>query len=196
MAIEIRRAQTKSDFEAVFRLRYEVYVEELGRVQRYADHQARTIVEPLDASGRIFCAVENGTLVGTLRTNYARDSVAEYEWLYSMSAVGDDHPQATSVSTKLLVVPKYRNSTLGYRLAAAGYAANLAAGIEHDFADVYPARVPFFTRLGYRVHKDRVEHPEYGNVIVMRLGMRDEEHLRLVKSPFLQHLMRRVKTAA
>jgi hypothetical protein len=113
-----------------------------------------------------------------------------------MQAVGRDHPCATAVTTKLLVAKAYRSSTLGYRLASAGYRAHLLAGIEHDFIDVYPARVPFFERLGYRLHRAEVPHPEYGPVIVMRLGMRDEAHLRAVRSPLLQHLLRPARSAA
>lgn len=197
MPIEIRKAQARSELEAVFRLRYEVYVEELGRVQCHVDHEARTIEEPLDRSGHLFCAFDRGRVVGTVRTNYACESdLSYYSALYDMPSAGADHPRATSISTKLLVAPAYRNTTLGYRLAAAGYCANVLAGMKHDFVDVYPARVPFFTRLGYVMHRPEVVHPEYGAVAVMRLGMRDDAHLRAVQSPFLRYLRQCLAAAA
>jgi hypothetical protein len=197
MTIEIRKALTRADAEAVFRLRYEVYVEELARVQHFADHDARMIIEPLDVTAHLIGAFEDGRAVGTVRSNYARDSdLSDYESLYDMQAVGRDHPRATAVTTKLLVARAYRSTTLGYRLASAGYRAHLLAGIEHDFIDVYPARVPFFEKLGYRPHRAEVSHPEYGVVAVMRLSLRDESHLRSVRSPFLQHLLRPARSAA
>lgn len=197
MTIEIRKVRTVSDAEAVFRLRYEVYVEELGRTQRYADHAARRIEEPLDASANVFCAYEGARLVGTVRSNYTRrSSLGEYEALYEMKRCGAAHPLNTSVTTKLVVAPDHRRSTLAYRLAVATYHVGLCDGILFDFVDVYPARVPFFERLGYRVHIPRAVHPEYGAVIVMRLGMRDAEHLAAVDSPFMRVLARAPRAAA
>lgn len=197
MAIEIRKVRTESEASAVFRFRYEVYVEELGRTQRYADHAARTVEEPLDTCANLFCAYDGSRLVGTVRTNYGwRSALEDYEVLYQMQRCGTAHPHSTSVTTKLVVAPDQRGSTLPYRLAAATYAAALSDGVLFDFVDVYPARVPFFQRLGYRVHLPRAVHPEYGPVIVMRLGMRDAEHLAEVRSPFLRVLLRTSRAAA
>jgi GNAT superfamily N-acetyltransferase len=197
MAIEIRKVRTESEASAIFRLRYEVYVEELGRSQRYADHAARSVAEPLDTGANLFCAYDGARLVGTVRTNYAwRSRLEEYEALYQLERCGSAYPHGTSVTTKLVVAPDQRGSTLPYRLAAATYAAALADGVSFDFVDVYPARVPFFQRLGYQVHLPRAVHPEYGPVIVMRLGMRDAQHLAEVRSPFLRVLLRASRVAA
>jgi hypothetical protein len=197
MAIAIRKVRTRSEASAVFRLRYEVYIEELGRKQSHADHAARTIEEPLDASANVFCAYDGGQLVGTVRSNYARCSpLRDYEAIYEMQRCGAAHPQSTSVTTKLVVAPAYRRSMLAYRLAVATYHTGLCDGILFDFVDVYPARVPFFERLGYRIHLPQAVHPEYGPVIVMRLSMRDAQHLAMVKSPFLRVLARATRAAA
>lgn len=197
MAIEIRKVRTESEANAVFRFRYQVYVEELGRTQRHADHAARAVEEPLDACANLFCAYDGARLVGTVRTNYTwRSPLGDYAALYQMQHCGTAHPHSTSVTTKLLVVPDLRGSTLPYRLAAATYAAALVDGVLFDFVDVYPARVRFFQRLGYQVHLPRVVHPEYGPVIVMRLSMRDAQHLAEVRSPFLRVLLRAARAAA
>jgi GNAT superfamily N-acetyltransferase len=197
MPLQIRLARTPAELHAVYRLRYEVYVEELQRVQRYADHEARLVVEPLDRTGRIFGAFEGDRAVGTVRVNFARDSeLGEYESLYGMASLGAKHPRVTSITTKLLVTKDYRSSSLAYRLAAAAYADGLPEGIEHDFVDVYPPRVPFFEKLGYRVHIPEAVHSEFGSVIVMRLDLRDEAHLRAVGSPFLRTLLKRIEAAA
>lgn len=197
MTIEIRKARTDSEASAAFRLRYEVYIEELGRSQRCADPVARLIHEPLDRHANLLCAYNGPRLVGTVRTNYTHCSpLAEYEQLYEMARVGAAHPGSTSVTTKLVVAREYRGTALAYRLAAATYAIALRDGILYDFVDVYPARVPFFERLGYCVHVPRAVHAEYGEVIVMRLGMRDESHLRQVGSPFLRYLLKETRAAA
>jgi hypothetical protein len=197
MAIEIRKVRTESDARAVFRFRYDVYIEELGRTQHHADHVARTIEEPLDSCANLFCAYEGPRLVGTVRTNYTWCSaLGDYETLYEMQRCGTAHPDSTSITTKLVVAPDLRGSTLPYRLAAATYTSALSDGVAFDFVDVYPARVAFFERLGYRVHVPRALHPEYGEVIVMRLAMRDARHLAQVRSPFLRVLLRDARVAA
>jgi GNAT superfamily N-acetyltransferase len=197
MPIEIRKVRTESEADEVFRLRYEIYVEELKRLQHRADHTRRLIQEPLDAHASLLGAYDGARLIGTVRTNYARcSSLGEYEQLYEMERVGTAHPHSTSITTKLAVEPARRGSALAYRLAAAAYEHALRDGILFDFVDVYPARVPFFERLGYRVHLPNVLHPEYGSVVVMRIATRDAAHLAKVRSPFLRYLLRATKVAA
>ena len=48
MAYEAGLAETDEQKEAVYRFRYTVYVEEMGRYQGGADHTGRRLVEPED----------------------------------------------------------------------------------------------------------------------------------------------------
>ena len=196
MAVVIRRALARPELDAVFRLRYDVYLQELGRTQRHADHATRRLEEPLDASGSVTAAFDGLRVVGTLRSNYCRDSdLSEYRELYQMARV-ELSPATTSVTSKLLVASEYRNSSLAYRLAAATYHEGLRAGMEDNFIDVYPERVPFFERLGFRVHIPEVSHPEFGSVVVMHLRVRDADHMSRVNSPLLGWLRRTQVVAA
>jgi len=191
MTIRIQTAQATGQALDVFRLRYEVYVEELGRAQTHADHQARTIREPFDENAFLWVAYEGERLVGSVRVNYADEGdLGDYPALYDMARMGALHPERTSITTKLVVARDYRNSTLAYRLAMAGYRSMLEDGILHDFIDVYPARIPFFERLGYRIHVPAAHHPEYGSVVVMTLSVRDAVHLERVGSPFFRYFTR------
>ena len=64
----VHLAETEEEKRAVYRLRYDVYVEEMGRYRTVADHENRLLVEPEDETGRIFYyATENGEVVGTVR---------------------------------------------------------------------------------------------------------------------------------
>lgn len=56
MGAKIRLATTEADRRAVYRFRYEVYVNEMKRVQTYADHEQRVIEELLDKTGYILIA--------------------------------------------------------------------------------------------------------------------------------------------
>jgi len=45
---EIRPVASSAEFAEVCRFRYQIYVEEMQRKQRYADHNKRIIEDPLD----------------------------------------------------------------------------------------------------------------------------------------------------
>jgi hypothetical protein len=53
LTIRIAMAETDAEREAVYRLRYDVYVEEMGRYQSSADHQRRMLYEDVDRQSRI-----------------------------------------------------------------------------------------------------------------------------------------------
>ena len=70
----IRRAETAADLEKLYRFRYAVYVEEMGRPQRYADHGRKRIEEPLDAPAANFIALKDEEVVGCVRWNGGQDT--------------------------------------------------------------------------------------------------------------------------
>ncbi|MFN8002651.1 MAG: hypothetical protein U0X75_16725 [Acidobacteriota bacterium] len=49
--IEIKLINNPQDLQQVFRLRYAVYVEELGAEMEYADHERKEVREPWDETG-------------------------------------------------------------------------------------------------------------------------------------------------
>ena len=82
--IEIKLIDNPQDLQRVFRLRYAVYVEELGAEMAHADHQRREVREPWDKSGDNLGAWINGELVGGVRINYGGASdLTEYQNLFN-----------------------------------------------------------------------------------------------------------------
>src|SRR5205823_6119550 len=61
----IHMAETEEEKLAVYRFRYDVYVEEMGRYGAVADHVRRLLVEPEDETARIFFAAQEGEVVAT-----------------------------------------------------------------------------------------------------------------------------------
>lgn len=186
MPITIRKAESAAERQRVFRFRYEIYVEEMQRPQTYADHDTCTIEEPFDATGHIFFAEdETGRVVGTVRTNFGRDTdFGYYRELYGMSCLGRHTPEQASISTKFMIAPHLRKGTLAVRLASYGVEFNLKHGILFDFIDCNPHLEATFRRLGYVRYRGRVQHPEYGDVLPLVLPLTDLEHLESVGSPW------------
>lgn len=184
----IQRATSLADREAVFGLRYRVYVEEMRRPQKDADHSARRIEDALDSFARIFAATVNGDVVATVRCNVLGEGdIGPYREWYAIDREHAHSPLA-SITTRFMVDPAYRRSGLAVDLTAAIYHHALDEGVEWDYIDCNPHLLHFFTRLGYRPHRTDLVHPEYGPVTVLRLAVNDLAHLEAVRSPFARVL--------
>jgi len=172
----------------LFAFRYRIYVEEMGRPQRYADHTQKIIVDPLDDSGINILAIDDGEIVGCVRTNFLRDgSVGEYEALYGLDRLSPGEREQSSICTRLMVGPSRRRSFVTFGIMKAVYEYGMARGIYLNFIDCNEHLVPFFQKFGYRL-VGRKAHPEYGDVYVLRLDVLDLAHLEDVHSPFVPSL--------
>jgi GNAT superfamily N-acetyltransferase len=185
-AIELVEACGAGLRDAVFRFRYDVYVREMRRPQKDADHARGRIEDALDARALLFAAREpaSGRIVGTVRANVAADGgLGLYEDLYGLATLTADERAVTSITTRLMIDRRCRRTALGVRLATALYARGLERGITTDFIDCNEHLIAFFEHLGYR--KVRViRHPDYGHVMLMRLDVHDVQHFERVGSPF------------
>ena len=173
-SISVRAVRSQEEREAVFAFRYRVYVEEMRRPEPGADHAARRIVDPLDATGHLIAAFHDGRIVGTVRVNLARDSdLSAYEEPYGMRHFAPYHPASTSIVTKLMVESACRRSPVAVRLARACFAFGVPRGVAFSFIDCNPHLKPFFERLGFRQVMPDFEHPIYGRVHPLVLDVRD-----------------------
>lgn len=188
--VTIRFANTAEDLEAIYRFRYRIYVEEMRRPQKNADHLARRINDELDLNGHNIAAFDGTEIVGVVRANFARDgALGQYEEFYDLHSVGSDHPIRTSITTRLMVASAHRRSAVPTMLVVACYRLGLANDIRWNFIDCNDHLVRFFTRFGFVRHLPQGQHAEYGNVTRLRLDLRDAAHLAAVRSPFL-HLLK------
>ncbi len=190
MGISIREAVSSEDREAVYRLRYEIYVEEMGRKQTFADHERRRVEEPFDEGALLLMAEEDGRIVGTLRCNMRRNGPLECEELYDMEKFAPFYPDAVSMTTKLMVRQSHRNSSATGLLVTSAYDRMRSQGIRLDFIDTNPHLVRLYQQMGYRMYKDNINHPDYGSVIPMVFLLDDLEYLEAIQSPFRRQAKR------
>jgi len=198
MSISIHIAQSSADLQAVYRLRYYVYVEEKGYYQKYADSVQKTIHEPEDGRSIIFIALDNTTIVGTLRLQINPDDFGYYIDLFHMKKYIPFYPSQISITGKFIIHPKYRLTSVALQLAIVAFKYWFENGYRVDFICCYKEMMPFVKRLGYRqFHPDNI-HPEYGLVSPMVL-VNDPEYLSTIRSPIYSHRIKfshEKKTAA
>src|SRR6266404_814493 len=158
--VQLLKATTTAELHEIYRFRYKIYVQEMHRMQHYANHELKEIVDPLDCGAVNFFAAHQTKTIGILRINFCRWSeVGYYETLYAMHTVGPDHPEHTSICTRLMIIPELRGSTLAVRMCILAYTFGLARGIKHNFIDCNDHLVPFFSSLRYVAHTPKTTHP-------------------------------------
>ncbi|PAY19045.1 hypothetical protein CKO51_12900 [Rhodopirellula sp. SM50] len=182
--MEIRLAKTAIELSEVYRFRYSIYVLEMNRPQRYADHSQRSIRDSLDDFGHTLVAYEHGAIVGTLRIKFLRDgSVGEYDDFYGLGSLSEQQRVSTSITTRLMIAKEFRSGTLAVKLSKAVFQFAQQHAIQTDFIDCNPPLDKFFFRMGHKRVRE-ISHPEYGDVVVMKLDLADQAYLRSIKSPF------------
>jgi N-acyl-L-homoserine lactone synthetase len=182
-----REVKEPADLQSIHRLRYEVYVEEMGRRQRYADHDRRLLQEPLDDDAIHLAAYprDGGAPLGALRLHLSSRSRLEvFEQLYGLAP--GRFASRTMVITRLITQPRARGgrASAGLLLAKAAYRLALEEGVEHGYIDCGRPLVPFFEWLGFDCLR-LFEHAEYGEIAIMQMDPRDADRLAKTDSPFL-----------
>ena len=187
--MDIRVVTTPEDRARIFRLRYEVLVEELGWDLEDADHAARLFSEPMDEHSLLAGAFEGGEVIGTLRMTLARDGgLGPYEDLYSVDKDPRFYPERTGIITKFLVVKEHRRSLAVPRMLAWVFGQGLQMGITKAYVDCSLDLIPFYEKMGFVTYTDDVETEEYGVIAPLRLDLSDIDYLERIRSPFCRAL--------
>jgi hypothetical protein len=169
----------------IYRFRYRIYVEQMGRRQKYADHALKRIVEPLDETARNYAAYFNGNIVGTIRGNrFSERSTAYYRKLYRIDDRFPYYPDEMSLTTKLMFDPAMRGSAYPIRMIV-HYARDFNARrpCKIDFVDCNRGLLPFFLKLGYVDYLGWVFHSEYGSVRPLFCPADQVARLQHLRSP-------------
>lgn len=186
--IEIKLIDNQQDLQRVFRLRYAVYVEELGAEMAHADHQRREVREPWDEGGDHLGAWINGELVGGVRINYGGASdLAEYQHLFN-PIIADKHVNCAreriSVSSKFVVHARHRGTSLSVRVMQAFYAQLQEKKSLLNYMTCRPNLAAMYRKLGFQTCAPAFHHHEAGWMLPMWLVVQDYESLRRINSPF------------
>ncbi len=70
--IRIAVVDSEEAREALFRFRYDIYVREMHRPQKHADHARGRLADPLDANAINLVAWQGDRIVGCVRMSFRR----------------------------------------------------------------------------------------------------------------------------
>jgi hypothetical protein len=161
-------AATPEEKEAVYRFRYSVYVEEMGRYQGSADHAGRRLVEPEDDVSWVFYAREGDDVVGTARLSWGGKGFSERQVdEYSVSPFLADLPHGhLAIGERVMVTPRLRGTGLVDQLMN----ARNDVAVEHDvriqFSACEPHLLSLYLGQGRRTYAAKnINTPEAGYLI-------------------------------
>jgi hypothetical protein len=168
MPFEVGRAETTEAKEAVYRFRYTVYVEEMGRYQDTADHEGRRLVEPEDEQSWIFFARDGDEVIATARLSWGGHgfSTRQIEE-YSLAPFLADVPhEFLAVGERVMVMPKYRGTGLIDQLLDDRHAGAVNYDVRIQFSACEPHLLSLYLGQGRRTYADRnINSPEAGYLI-------------------------------
>lgn len=168
----IRLTRTAEERELLYSFRYRIYVSEMNRPQKHADHAKCRIEDPFDSTGFNLVAWQEQTVVGCVRVNFAWWSDLDYyRDLLRMRELVSGYPYGIALSTRLMVDPAWRGGNLAVRLCTAAYNFCKEHGADWNFIDCNDHLIGYFQKLGY-VFTHKAVHHEYGTVNAMLLDMK------------------------
>ena len=190
--IQIVLAETEDEKQAVYRFRYSIYVEEMGKYKSIADHVRRLFYEPCDAHSRIFYATENNEVVATARSTWGGDAPLPQRMIeqYQLAPFLAELPEsAISVGERGMVVPRLRGTDLFLQLIGASLRFANEHRIQVCFGDCEPHLLNLYLGLGDRTYSKRiVNSAEAGYLIPILFVPEDVAYLRRINSPLLEYV--------
>jgi CRP-like cAMP-binding protein/predicted GNAT family N-acyltransferase len=190
-SLRILQARSADEREAVWRFRYQVYVEEMGKIAlANADHKRRWLADDMDEDALILYALENDAVVATLRINNAKRTrlPPAIEAAYKLDRFSSIPLEHLSFSSRLMVARDLRGSVALHRILARAYELGLESGIVYDFCYCAPALIELYEHLGYRPYTENFLDPEVGYRVPLILALKDAVHLEAILSPFWRKL--------
>lgn len=187
MGTIIKRIESEEEFEAVARLRYEIYAEEMGKTPVGTDHSHRRIVDDLDRTSVICAAFDEGNLVATGRISPVQSLALDNPWRAFYDIGRAPVPEEKQVIfSKLMTKRAYRGTMVIPQLLIAAYEHFRAEGAEVMFMHCAPSLVPMYEVLGCRRYRKGSIDPEVGFRLPMMMILGDIEHFACMRSPLLK----------
>lgn len=182
--VEIRCPRDAHERDELYRLRYRVYVDEMGRTVSSADHEGHRIVDPLDDGNEILLgAWVDGQAIGTARVNLAGASdVGTLADLYELVNFGAEHDGRGAILTRLVVAPEWRGRTVAVRLLQRAVQLTLERGARWLHFHCREHLVSLYACLGGVARFVR-EDDGPGPLTIMVADLENLEHFAAVRSP-------------
>ena len=190
MSFNIKLATTTEEKEAIYRFRYIVYVEELGKHHIDADHVTKMMFDNADDNALLYFAINEVGVIGTVRLmpgkNGFTSKLSDY---FEIDKFEKAFPLAEmAIIDRLIVARKYRNIQLGHALSLATFSEGQKLGTRIVFMTSEEKTMPMHIHYGWRCYMA----PKIIHASIKRFNFifftRDYAYLNKIGSPFVHHI--------
>lgn len=187
---DVRVAVTPDDLARVGAFRYRIYVEEQRKFAAHADHDARTLIEPLDrkASSLVYTIERGDEIVATMRVEFL-DEEAQARHAAAFAAFDFIPPTQLMHFTRLMIAQAARNSDAMPKLLFLGFALALLKDRRFGLLTCKPELVPVFERYACLQYADAYVDEECGEQVPMAI-LGEPHYLRACGAPLAEWLVR------
>ena len=184
--MEIKIVKSEEELKRVHQLRYQCYIEELRWNYPQADLRTKELGDPMDQFGMIYYAEDAGRVVATYCIHFGGGFELPGQWRkqYALDRFAEFPETNFSFSSRLMVLPELRGSTIVARILMRAYEEAWKRGIRFNFCWCRPRLVSLYEQLGFIRYKDNFLDSSQGYVVPMVLMVEDPQHLNAVRSPF------------
>jgi hypothetical protein len=187
MTANLQFAETEAEKQAIFRHRYEIYVEEMDRYHGISDHENRVMTEDVDEYSRFLYAELEGVVIGSMRWTWGGDSdfVQRHIDQYMLQPFLDCLPPGQLiVGERFMVSKEHRGSDLLSRMFVRYMNFCNDNRIQLVFGDCEPHLLNLYQGLGFRTYSERnINSADAGYLIPLVLVPEDLDYMQRIKSP-------------
>ncbi len=182
--LRVATATSRDEREAVARLRYRVYVDEMGKQPPNADHGRKMLADDMDDVATILYVSDGDDVVATLRHVWARNAPgSRYESIYGLVAMPEVSADAISFTSRLIIAPERRHTHVIGQLLNAIYELGRRNGLWLDFINCEPRLVGLYEAMGYRRFRPTILEDHAGLWVPLALVADDVDYLARIQSP-------------
>lgn len=173
--VEIKIARTREEIEAVYRLRYRVFAEEMGYVDpaEFPDKMLYDEFDEMPGKTTIFMAIADGEAIGTIRImkdgleKLPMDKYTDFRQLRSRYQIAE--------CSRLLTAPEYRKRNADFillGLVKIGFIWSVREGIDYIVITAkQEVANSFFSKLGFKPISAPVDLPEFNDPSALPMGI-------------------------
>jgi len=181
MGYEFARATTAAEIEAVQRLRYAVYVEEMQRYDNVAGAEDGRFAEPEDEHSWICYARDGAEVVAATRMTWGGDGFSDRQIdQYQLAPfLAELPPDVMGVGERNTVLPSHRGTGVLDQLLAYSSAATNVHDLLVVFGCCEPHLLSMYLKMGQRTYAPHnINSPQAGYLIPLVSFVPDAEALR------------------
>lgn len=186
MSTEVTIANTSSEKEAIYTLRYRIYIKDMGLSPDEADHQKKWLRDELDEISTNYALHREGILVGALRVTplgkvpNPQKMIDKFQLQPAINAFGIE---AIITTSRFMLDPNVRHGRTIFDMIEVSFNDSISKGVRLNYGDCSPSLVPFYEHMGYRRYTRAYNDSNYGYKLPILMIGRDQKWFKQVRSP-------------